>query len=60
MRLVLDANSPFVQNARRVLEQQLQSNDTIQLNSGSLDFTREATTALEKEIANALEIAFAQ
>ncbi len=56
----LDANSPFVQNVRRVLEQQLQSNDTIRLNSGSLDFTRDAKTALEKEIANALEIAFAQ
>ena len=56
----LDANSPFVQNARKVLESQLQSNDTIQLNSGSLDFTKDATTALEKEIANALEIAFGQ
>ncbi len=56
----LDANSPFVQNARKVLESQLQSNDTVQLNSASLDFTEDATTALEKEIANALEIAFAQ
>ena len=56
----LDANSPFVQNARKVLESQLQSNDTIRLNSASLDFTKDATTALEKEIANALEIALAQ
>jgi len=56
----LDANSSFVQNVRKVLESQLQSNDTIQLNSASLDFTKDATTALEKEIANALEIAFAQ
>jgi flagellar biosynthesis/type III secretory pathway M-ring protein FliF/YscJ len=43
-----------------VLESQLQSNDTIQLNSASLDFTKDANTALEKEIANALEIVFAQ
>jgi hypothetical protein len=56
----LDANSSFVQNARKVLESQLQSNDTIQLNSASLDFTKDANTALEKEIANALEIVFAQ
>lgn len=55
----LDANSPFVQNARRVLSSQLQSNDSIQLNSASVDFTRDAQTPLEKEIANALEIAFA-
>ncbi len=56
----LDANSSFVQNARRVLESQLQSNDAIQLNSASLDFAKDANTDLEKEIANALEIAFAQ
>jgi hypothetical protein len=56
----LDANSPFVQNARRALGAQLQSNDDIQLNSASLDFTKNAKTDLEKEIANALEIAFAQ
>ena len=56
----LDATSPFVQNARRVLNSQLQSNDETQLNSASLDFTKDAKTALEKEVANALEVAFAQ
>jgi hypothetical protein len=56
----LNANSPFVQNARKTLESQLQSNDTIQLNSASFDFTNDASTASEKEIANALEMAFAQ
>jgi hypothetical protein len=57
---LLDPNSTFVQNARRILGAQLQSNDEIQLNSASLDFTKDAQTTLEKEIANALEIAFAQ
>jgi len=57
---LLDPNSTFVQNARRVLGTQLQSNDEIQLNSASLDFTKDAKTDLEKEIANALEITFAQ
>lgn len=56
----LDADSPFVQNAQRILRAQLQSNDEIQLNSASVDFTKDAKTDLEKEIANALEIAFAQ
>lgn len=56
----LDANSPFVQKARMVFSSQLQSNDEIQLNSASLDFTKDAKTDLEKEIANALEIAFTQ
>jgi hypothetical protein len=57
---LLDPNSTFVQNARRVLSSQLQSNDEIQLNSASLDFTKDAKTDLEKEIANALETIFAQ
>lgn len=55
----LDANSPFVQNAQKALDSQLQSNDQIQLNLSSLDFTKDANTDLEKKIANALEIAFA-
>lgn len=56
----LDSKSPFVENAKRVLTAQLLSQDQMQLNSASLAFTKDAKTDVEKEIANALEVAFAQ
>jgi hypothetical protein len=56
----LDRNSPFVQRAWQLLNDQLHSQDQMHLDAASFDFKNDAKTPLEKEIANALENAFAQ
>jgi hypothetical protein len=60
MHRKLDRNSPFVQRAWQLLNDQIQSQDQMRLDSASFDFKSDAKTPLEKEIANALEVAFAQ
>jgi hypothetical protein len=59
MHRKLDRNSSFVQRTWQLLNDQLQSQDQMRLDSASF-FKRDAKTPLEKEIANALEVAFAQ
>ena len=56
----LDRNSPFVQRAWQLLNDQLQSQDQTHLTAANLDFISEAKPGLETVIANALEIALAQ
>jgi hypothetical protein len=51
----LDANSPFVQKAQRLFNQQLQAGDQNLFTAGSLDFAKEAKPGMEVAIANALE-----
>ena len=56
----LDTNSAFVQRARTLFDEQLQAGDQTLLNTGSLDFTKQAKPGMEAAIANALETIFAQ
>jgi len=56
----LDANSPFVQKARALFNEQLQAGDQTLLNAGSLDFTKQAKPGMEAAIGDALETIFAQ
>jgi hypothetical protein len=56
----LDANSPFVQRAQALFDEQLQAGDQTLLNASSLDFTKQAKPGMEAAIANALETIFAQ
>ncbi len=56
----LDANSPFVQQAQALFDEQLQAGDQTLLNSRSLDFAKQAKPGLETVIAIALEAVFAQ
>jgi hypothetical protein len=56
----LNANSPFVEQAQALFNEQLQAGDQTLLNSRSLDFAKQAKPGLEDTIANALETVFAQ